>query len=207
MPKATFFNIAEDKRNQIYDAALEEFSLFAFTEASLNRICRASKIAKGSFYQYFNDKLDLYTYLLESATQTKFQYFNETMKHLEDLDFIDQIKSLYLSGVTFSMENPRLALLAERFVEEKSDLKELILEGNELKAYMFYETLIEKAKKNGSVRESVNTRALAMLIHSLNNSVAEYMLEDHNLSDYEDNKEIMYGFVDELLNILKYGIK
>ncbi len=206
MPKSTFFNISIDKRNEIYNAALEEFSSYGFAEASLNRICKSSSIAKGSFYQYFNDKLDLYTYLLESATQTKFQYFEETMKALESLDFINQIKSLYLSGVTFSMENPRLAQLSERFVEEKPELRQHILEENESKAYMFYESLIEKAKSGGSVRKSVDTRALAMLIHSLNRSVAEYMMEFHSLSDYQDNKIALIEFVDDLLEILKHGV-
>jgi len=63
VPKDTFYNLIEEKKKRIFDAAVQEFSTRRFSEASLNQIVKAAKIPWGSFYQYFNDKEDIYLYM------------------------------------------------------------------------------------------------------------------------------------------------
>lgn len=65
MPTETFFRLAEEKRERITAAAWEEFTHVRFMDASINRIIRGARIPRGSFYQYFVDKNDLFRYLLE----------------------------------------------------------------------------------------------------------------------------------------------
>ena len=60
MPKPTFHNLPKDKQSRIIDAAIDEFASVPFDAASVNRIVRGAKIAKGSFYQYFENMVDLY---------------------------------------------------------------------------------------------------------------------------------------------------
>lgn len=207
MPKSTFNNLSKEKREQIMEAALDEFSSNSYAEASINRICKACQIAKGSFYQYFEDKLDLYTYLLTEANEVKLQYFSETLSKLDQLGFIEQIKALYISGVEFALQNPKLSNLAREFAKEKdSEVRQAILKGNEQKAQVFYEVLIEKAKAKETIKITTNTAALAMLIHALNNAVYDYMIENFGDMDYISGKTALYDFVDELLSILKNGI-
>ena len=67
MPKETFFNLPDEKRNLIISAAMEEFSKASYDAASINQICKKSGISKGSFYQYFADKLELYVYIMTLA--------------------------------------------------------------------------------------------------------------------------------------------
>ena len=59
MPKETFLNLPEEKRNRILDAAIQEFAANPYDVASISNIVRKVGIAKGSFYQYFEDKKDL----------------------------------------------------------------------------------------------------------------------------------------------------
>lgn len=65
MPKATFLRLAPEKRERLVAAAYLEFSRVPFNEASISNIIKAAKIPRGSFYQYFEDKADLFFYLLE----------------------------------------------------------------------------------------------------------------------------------------------
>ena len=74
MPKKTFFNLPEEKREKIIEMALEEFSKNTFTNASITKIAENAGIAKGSVYQYFSDKKDLYKYIVELSGQKKFEY-------------------------------------------------------------------------------------------------------------------------------------
>ncbi len=60
-----FENIKEEKRNRIIKAALNEFALYGFENASTNRIVNTLNISKGSLFKYFSTKLGLYTYLVD----------------------------------------------------------------------------------------------------------------------------------------------
>ena len=64
MPKETFFNLPPAKREKLVEAAVNEFARKSCAEASINRIIQAAEIPRGSFYQYFSGKTDLFQYVL-----------------------------------------------------------------------------------------------------------------------------------------------
>ena len=63
----TFLRLPEEKRRRFLDAAWEEFSTVRFVDVSINQIVRRAGIPRGSFYQYFAGKDDLFAYLLEEV--------------------------------------------------------------------------------------------------------------------------------------------
>lgn len=64
MPTSTFFNLPPPKREKLLRAAMAEFARRPYGEVSINRIIQAAEIPRGSFYQYFADKTDLFRYVL-----------------------------------------------------------------------------------------------------------------------------------------------
>lgn len=64
MPSSTFFRLPEEKRQRLLDAARAEFTRVPLHNISINRIVQAAAIPRGSFYQYFTGKEDLYRYLM-----------------------------------------------------------------------------------------------------------------------------------------------
>lgn len=64
MPTSTFFNLPPPKREKLIHAAVAEFARKPYGEVSINRIIQAAEIPRGSFYQYFADKTDLFRYVL-----------------------------------------------------------------------------------------------------------------------------------------------
>ncbi len=64
MISPTFQNLKEDKKNRIIDAALVEFSTRPFNEASITNIVKNADISRGSFYQYFGNKENIYKHLV-----------------------------------------------------------------------------------------------------------------------------------------------
>lgn len=69
MPTSTFFNLPPPKRDKLVDAAIAEFACKPYSEVSINRIIQAAEIPRGSFYQYFADKTDLFRYVLQGYTK------------------------------------------------------------------------------------------------------------------------------------------
>ncbi len=65
MPTNTFFNLPEEKKNKILKAANKEFARVPLEQVSIKNIVEDAEIARGSFYQYFEDKEDLFDYMMD----------------------------------------------------------------------------------------------------------------------------------------------
>ena len=63
MPTGTFFRLPEEKRMRLMESAWEEFTHISYADVSINKIIQAAGIPRGSFYQYFDGKEDLFFYL------------------------------------------------------------------------------------------------------------------------------------------------
>ncbi|WP_343842193.1 TetR/AcrR family transcriptional regulator [Salinibacillus aidingensis] len=77
----TFFNLPDHKRKKLIDAAEKEFARVALFEASIANIVKTAGIPRGSFYQYFQDKEDLYFYLLDKKLDESKRYFVSILDH------------------------------------------------------------------------------------------------------------------------------
>ncbi|MBN2906203.1 MAG: TetR/AcrR family transcriptional regulator [Rhodobacteraceae bacterium] len=61
------------KREQILKGAMKEFLDKGFDAASMNEICRAAGVSKGTIYVYFTDKVDLFEALIADEREQMFQ--------------------------------------------------------------------------------------------------------------------------------------
>lgn len=68
MPTNTFFNLLAEKKHKILKAANKEFARVPLEQASIKNIVEDAEIARGSFYQYFENKQDLFDYIMTSKT-------------------------------------------------------------------------------------------------------------------------------------------
>src|SRR6476620_280359 len=110
MPTRTFHALPAERRERLVREAVREFSERTFAEASLSQIAQRSQIAKGSFYQYFEDKLDLYRWLVvEEAPRHKREFIGAGGT---SGDFWQDFETLVERGMAFLVEHPRLARLA-----------------------------------------------------------------------------------------------
>ncbi|WP_438025876.1 TetR/AcrR family transcriptional regulator [Sorangium sp. So ce233] len=119
MPKSTFFGLPEERRDRLVREAIAEFADRTYAEASLSQIARRARIPKGSFYQYFDDKLDLYRWLLtEEAPRRKRAFVGAAP--LEG-DFWARLETVIERGMAFLVEHPRLARLSAAAADPTAD--------------------------------------------------------------------------------------
>lgn len=78
MIKKTFYNLPYEKRKRITDAIIKEFMERPNEKVSINRIIKTAEISRGSFYQYFDDKVDL----IEIITKTMFEESSNKAKEI-----------------------------------------------------------------------------------------------------------------------------
>ena len=60
MVHQTFYRLPDEKKERILRSAHREFTQHTYEKSSINRILDDARIPKGSFYQYFDDKSDLF---------------------------------------------------------------------------------------------------------------------------------------------------
>lgn len=175
MPKPTFLNLPDEKRNRIVELALDEFSTHPYRQASLSRIVARAGIAKGSMYQYFENKLDLYHWLVtEEVERRRSEWLRSIGLDGESEPGADQSAGLFatlermvLAAVGFTLAHPRLARLAASAMEPTAD-EEL----RELHSTLRREQIdgltecIRAAQEAGEIR-NVDARPLAHFIDAL----------------------------------------
>lgn len=74
MIKRTFYNLPDEKRKKIIDVTRKEFQKGNKKKITINTVIQKAGISRGSFYQYFDDKLDLVE-LITDDMMTKIKDF------------------------------------------------------------------------------------------------------------------------------------
>lgn len=174
MPKPTFLNLPDAKRDRITELALDEFSTHPYRQASLSRIVARAGIAKGSMYQYFENKLDLYRWLVTDELERRRSEWLESDVPRPAENTADHgglfadIEQLVLTRVGFMLAHPRLARLAASAMEPTTDEELRELHGALRREQI--ESLAERirtARSTGEVRSDLDPRTVAHLIEAL----------------------------------------
>jgi TetR/AcrR family transcriptional regulator len=198
VPKDTFFNLDGAKQKKIFEAAVDEFSQRRFSEASINQVVKNAKISRGSFYQYFDNKEDLYLYTLKQIGKEKLNIIGRVGELKPDADFFDGYIYMFRAALEWSIEKPkyyRIGMLMElddsRFV---SELRKALPEG-----FSMLKGMVEKDIKLGRIRADVDPDLVVDIIYTLNL---------HILTRYykADNKDELAKKVCEVIRIIKEGI-
>ncbi|QOR35024.1 TetR/AcrR family transcriptional regulator [Clostridium sp. 'deep sea'] len=209
MPKDTFYNLPEDKRFLIEDIATHEFVEYGYDKASVNRIVKNCKIAKGSFYQYFEDKKDLFKHLLKRLTDKKLKYISPKLQNPYKLDFFVLLREMYISGLRFGAENSAAAYLGNQILKNKDHpvYKEAVADTIKY-AYSFIESMLNNSIKQGNVRANIDTKFVSYIITALNIATIEYYFDvvkntEMVISDYDGD---IMETVDLFIDFIKNGI-
>jgi len=169
MPAETFFNLPEDKRQRIIDCAVDEFAEHPYAAASLSQIVARAGISKGSMYQYFENKLDLYRWLaLEYAGQKKIVYFPEHIAQDPmgaSISFFEFLRDGAIAGCLFTVDHPKLARAALRLVEPTpvDELQQLHRSFAD-QGMAFWHARIRMAIDAGELRSDLDVELFAPLV-------------------------------------------
>ena len=152
MPRKTFLRLPDVKRDAFITACLDEFSRNDYDSASISAIVRNLGIAKGSVYQYFEDKKDLWLYLRQRAEQERLRYLKEVYRSSFD-DFYGYFAALQQKELLFSREHALESRFLFRAVslETSSALHQEVEPGKQQQLRDFFngkKPLVEAEKSN-----------------------------------------------------------
>lgn len=120
-----FQNLKEEKQAIIINAALKEFAKNGFDQASTNTIVKEANISKGSLFNYFNNKKDLYIYLLDYSFVIIERLYGEI--DLEEKDIFNRIGNIGLQKLEIKRAYPYVFdFLATAKLEEATEVRDII---------------------------------------------------------------------------------
>ncbi len=165
---------------------MDEFASHSYNKASLSRVVARAGIAKGSMYQYFEDKKDLYLYLFDLAAREKMAYI-ENHKGEDNGDFYTVLECILHAGTQFSLEHPKLSRIISNIMEPSGELVlQEIFERSKNMSYQYILGMLTQAQEKGSVRMDIDiTLAAHMLYSILGTGLLEYLLDLLNVSMHE----------------------
>jgi AcrR family transcriptional regulator len=160
-----------EKKQELLEAALEEFSSKKYDDASLNSIIKNAGISKGTFYYHFKDKQELYIYLLESSSKVKWEFINKNIKSSstdERRDIFEMFRLQAKVGAEFASMHPNYHNLSRMFVKEKGneiyDIAKIVLIEDNINPL---NEIIENAIEEGDFRNDLPKEFIIKIISHL----------------------------------------
>jgi len=217
MPSATFDRLPQEKHERIIQKCFEEFSANSYKEASISKIVSELRIAKGSIYKYFENKHDLYVYLIERAAEIKLSYIAHQLDGRLDAD-TDLLWEVVQSGSAFDVRHPLITRFLNRVLSDSSNendaqIKDFIQE----KSNAFLLGYVQKGQKSGAIRSDIDTQTISLYINMVLTGAGSMLAQKHNtnLDDYlhqfQDAKDIadttLVGELEDIYKLLQNGIK
>jgi AcrR family transcriptional regulator len=214
MPNPTFFNLPEEKRQKLLEYAIDEFANHDYHSASVSKIVSRVGIAKGSLYQYFKDKQDLFNYLLVLAAQKKAEMFSTYSNQASDITWDERLVNLFQVMASYELRYPQLSKIGFRATIGNSPLPEEILLKAKQSTSQYFQELVEEGKRRGEIRPDVDSSIAVLIFSSTLAGLGDYV-KSHSRVDLKDIDLTKKKLVQELglenvfnqiITILKNGI-
>jgi TetR/AcrR family transcriptional regulator len=214
MPKPTFSIISEQKRDRIYDAAALEFAREGYEKANIKNIADRAQVSKGSLYDYFDSKEDLY---LDVCTHGITMSRANIDSIIDDgKDFFSQIRDIFHQGLAFVTRYPQYAQLyvniSSSGMERFADRLTLAVEKHTAD---YYKTVIRRGIDDGFIRPDLDVDMSAFLINSMYVMMIISIVSRHyrirlgeylNLADGEIEEEIQ-AKIDQVISIIRFSME
>lgn len=166
MPTVTWARVDPARRAAVIEAAEAEFGAHGFSRGSLNVIARKAGVAKGSLFQYFADKLDLYAFIADIGSQRVRSYMEDLIRELDpERPFFDFLTDLLDGWVAYYAEHPReRALHAAATLEVDTDARISVRNVIHRHYLEVLRPLVHGAQVRGDLRPDADTDVLLSLL-------------------------------------------
>lgn len=103
----------EKSREEIYQAAMEEFGTRGYDGVNMERICADHGISKGMMYHYYSSKDELFLLCADRTFRELTDFVGRGMGELEALDIPEAIEGFFMLRENFFCHRPREKMVFE----------------------------------------------------------------------------------------------
>lgn len=166
MPKATFDKIAPEKKERVLIAAARLFAELGYSQTDMSQLAERCGVAKGSLYNYFESKEDLFAFLCaDGLERSRAAVYGGIPK---GADIYVQVEHIFRQGLAFGQAHPEYVALylgaaaaGTNRLDHEVSLQVEKFTADHLKG------LIKSGIKAGIVRADLDVNLTAFLINSI----------------------------------------
>lgn len=209
MPKKTFKRLDEGKKERVLRAAIEEFQAHGFDGAKIDNIAQKADVAKGSIYQYFDDKKALFLYSI-NWTLEQLMHRIDNLTPLKEMDVFDYFLSGNRERLNLALNDPLLVSYSIDFSSGKfGSLTEEINQQLKKISDSYQLALIAKGKEKGTIRQDLDDEVLLLFLQGVSDRFNKRILEiARNFTEAPTEAEIeeMQKLIEKMVGLLKHGM-
>lgn len=197
MPKDTFMNLNEEKREKVEKAMEKEFARATFEKASVSRIVKDAEIPRGSFYQYFEDKEDAIRYIVQKHISLEHKMIYELLLQTQG-DIFDMAVLVFEKMTNETKETDKRELYKNIMKEIKKNNIDIFDENLKFDDLEQVKSTIDKNNLNIQQEDSLKY-IMKILVNITRSAVIEVI--DNKVSIEQGKADLQ-----EQLKILKRGM-
>ncbi len=202
MPTDTFYNLKTEKKERVIEAIIKELSSHTYEHINLSNIVRDSGIARGSFYQYFSDKDDLFMYFFQYIGEKKAAMYQDLFDPRTELSFLERFKRMYLRGFEFAKAYPKLVAAGYNMMQSKAFMDTDLMKSSIEQGILYFENLIKIDQEKGIIRKTIDANLLAsMILDYMNKMTFESYIHP------QQGMDNIIQYVNMIADILQKGIE
>lgn len=213
MPTATFANLPTPKRDTLIKIALEEFAAHPYQQASLSRIVERAGIAKGSIYQYFANKQELYLFLIEHATERQLLLLRNLTPPAPDLDLFALLRWQMRASLRVGLAEPLLTQLLYRAHRDPLPFRDEVTRLLQQAGGGHLQALLAEAQARGELALDLDREVAAFVVVRVLGDLRELLLQrlGLNLDEAAANlvaldSPAVEELYDQVIRVLQFGL-
>lgn len=201
MPSKTFFNLSTEKQANILSAAKKEFARVPFEQTSFMNIAKEAGISRSNLYNYFTNKQELLSYLLENFKSNILSVIRDSLKKSQGdiFQLFDDIFS-YMLEYGFSKENFGLfrSILSNQRFRDQDEMFMTFKQHNECIAELFCCESFQLQHLNANSKEDLQSILEILIGITMKAAIDVY--------NHPKEKDIFIKRYRDKINLVKYGI-
>ncbi len=182
MPNKRYLQLAKEKKVFIDQAVMNEMTRHTYEHLNLSNIVRDANISRGSLYQYFKDKHDLYFYYIDALSQIKKTFFNVSMLSDIQISFTKKLQHLFEASMAFNKTYPKYADIGLRLYESKDPEILALIKQSKNQSQSLY---VDMMSHDPSLHLLDNKEAIGSLISDVFMSMTQGWVKHQSFDTFE----------------------
>ena len=203
MPRPRFSKLPPEKRDQIIEAAAQEFVTYGYEGSSLNRILDQADVSKGAAYYYFDDKADLFVTVAEHYLARILKSTDIDLNKLSRDTFWSSLEDVYHQMFARLPEEPWIMMAWKASSRLSREARtNPTLEALYARAFGWFLGFLKRGQEVGAVRTDLPDDLIFALFRGLDSAGDQWLLDHWEELSPEKAQDIMLRIFDGLRRLL-----
>lgn len=195
----------ERSRNEIFNAAMEEFGNNDYDKVTMECICSRHSISKGMMYHYYSNKDELFLLCVEDTFDALKDYVEGEISSIIHLDAVEAIENYFMLREHFFENYPQRKYIFETAIihtpkhlsDEIKRLHEPLTQVNR--------NFLERIVTQIPLRKGLEADKVMRYLESVE-QVLQSVIRCYKGSPVSDDIHSVFGYAREILDMALFGV-